>query len=267
MVTSADIVQRENIHNFTLRQEYADSTQDSERAKFILLQLEASNSRKEGRNRKYIPLRKQADKLLRRFGEVWTPDTLKPFKPQYIRGFVEEITLDAGEFLERGKELYALAPIRHLRVYNVHEVAKDLFESPLLEGVVSLICCAVAPDNSYSYLVDDDMHYLAQALYVPGLFFLDVTRHHLTDEGFAHLARSTTLTQLQYVAVAGNNTSSNCLDSAGIDGMSGKYEMTGYRIEELARKLQGAAKDAGTSPKWLTPIKTYGDDFVIYTDF
>lgn len=57
---------------------------------------------------------------------------------RFLRGFVEDVKLDAARFLTVAPELYRRAPVLHLDLTGVKPVAAELFQSPHLARIQSL---------------------------------------------------------------------------------------------------------------------------------
>jgi hypothetical protein len=105
-------------------------------------------------------------------------------------GFVEDIEIDAAAFLQQGKELYMLAPIRRLYLKKVAAVADALFSSQLLERIV---CLGIDRQK----LNDHHVALLAESPHLSRLGCLDLTGNDVTTAGLECLMRSKGLPSLR----------------------------------------------------------------------
>jgi uncharacterized protein (TIGR02996 family) len=99
----------------------------------------------------------------------------------YSHGFVEHVTLDAGQFLQHGERLFALAPVRRVRLTG--PFTPRVAASPLLGRLSGL-------DLSRSYLSDAGLRTLLRSPHLGGLRWLDLSRCYLSDGGLRALAES-----------------------------------------------------------------------------
>lgn len=116
---------------------------------------------------------------------------------QYDRGFVELVALSARGFLDRAPQLFALAPIRHLKLTEVRIVADELFASPHLRKIRSL-------DISRCGLNDAHIKMLAESPELRQLRWLSVAENNIGFDGADALAASTQLKRLTYANFFGN---------------------------------------------------------------
>ncbi len=136
--------------------------------------------------------------LLRRHPEWW--DELRRLGAadvRFVRGFVEEITLDAGLFLVRAEALYRAAPVRGVRLTGAAPRIAGIAASPHLERLVSL----AFPDGG---LDDSHVSTLAASPRLRGLLSLDLSGSRVTDDGLRTLAASPHLTTLIQCVTRGN---------------------------------------------------------------
>jgi uncharacterized protein (TIGR02996 family) len=57
---------------------------------------------------------------------------------EFRRGFVERVTIRAHRFLDRGEALFALAPLRHVKLVNLRPCLPELAATPLLSRLRGL---------------------------------------------------------------------------------------------------------------------------------
>lgn len=115
----------------------------------------------------------------------------------FLRGFVDKVTLPARRFLANAAELYRRAPILHLDLTEVQEVAAELFASPHLARIESL-------GLSRSGLGDAEASLLAGSPHLGNLTWLDLHMNEIGRSGLEALAASTLLPKLRYVDFADN---------------------------------------------------------------
>jgi uncharacterized protein (TIGR02996 family) len=90
-----------------------------------LIMLQLALARPELAKAERDRISRQVDEILANYGIAW----LAPLREigvavgEYRRGFVEVVTIDAVEFLKRGREVMAATPVRKLRIldYRVEE--------------------------------------------------------------------------------------------------------------------------------------------------
>ena len=145
-----------------------------------------------------VALHNQSDLLLNRHGREWAGLTARLVDTyRFHRGFVEVVTMDASEFLQRAELLFNDAPIRHLDLTGVASVAEALFQSPLLRSIRSL-------DLARNGLTDDHVKMLAASPLLRALRWLSLADNRISIDGADALARSPLSEQLVYVVFHGN---------------------------------------------------------------
>jgi len=175
----------------------AVAASDPERAELIEIQLALSRARKAHTALDGPSLRREHAVILAR-GEAWAAD-VRPLvaKLQYLRGFVEVVTLDAAAFLARAGELYRRAPVLHLDLTGAAPVAAALFSSPHLARIQSLNLAGNA-------LGDAEAALLAGSPQLANLTWLDLSRNKIGATGLEAIAASDRLPRLGYLDFSGN---------------------------------------------------------------
>jgi len=172
---------------------------DAERAELISLQLRIAASRKAQRpadERGAAAMR--AGELVRARGAEWARDvTPLVAKWRFVRGFVEDVVLDAAAFLARAPALYARAPVLHVQLTGAKAVAAALFGSPHLARLHSL-------DLMGNALGDAEVALLAASPHLANLRWLGLANNQIGRPGLDALAASRQLPRLAYVALSGN---------------------------------------------------------------
>ena len=113
--------------------DWLDEHDEVVRAEFIRLQIELEGL-PDGKKKQKLQAREKT--LLDKYGDAWS-ESLKPYFAYYYRGtyayhyappvvfrrgFVETIAMDVNTFLDRGYEVFALAPIRGLRIQDAQSL-------------------------------------------------------------------------------------------------------------------------------------------------
>jgi uncharacterized protein (TIGR02996 family) len=170
-----------------------------ERAELIELQIAQARARRAHRQPDDASVMRTGA-LIRAHGAAWAAD-VKPLVDgwQFLRGFVEVVTLGAAAFLDRAAELYRRAPVLHLNLTGVKPVAAALFGSPHLARLVSLRLAGEA-------LGDAEATLLAASPYLASLEWLDLSRNKIGDAGLEAIAASSGLPRLGYLYFAANAT-------------------------------------------------------------
>ncbi|MGH1347827.1 MAG: hypothetical protein ACRBN8_40105 [Nannocystales bacterium] len=178
------------------------------RGEFIRLQIGLEKYTPGGTSRGDQRLR--MFELSDRFANTWA-QPLAPWvsKREFHRGFVEYVTLSAANFLAHAKDLFALAPIRHVDLTDVRNVNESLFASPWLATLRSLGMDAVG-------LHDIHMQLLGASPHAAQLGWLSAEDNHLTTNSYAALAASTTLPRLRFARFSGNTV--DPVEQLGMDG-------------------------------------------------
>jgi uncharacterized protein (TIGR02996 family) len=162
--------------------DWLDEHGQSERAEFIRVQIALAELH--GNDERRPELRRHEQRLLRRYGKLWT-EPLRPLAWSYrfYRGFVRSVACDAGQFLSRGQDLFALAPVQGLHLYNAHYCALQLSQCPYLNRPLSL-------SLFHNWLGDRDIYHLANSPSFGRLTGLDLENNRISGAGAIYLARS-----------------------------------------------------------------------------
>src|SRR5262245_41972442 len=127
---------------------YADWLEDNgepDRAEFIRLQIELARMDGEAPRRPTLVARERA--LLRAHQAEWTRG-LKGIVTGFTfeRGVVAWVDLPARRFLERGGQLFDLAPVEGVRLESLGDSARKLAASPLLGRLTGLRLQSLSSD-------------------------------------------------------------------------------------------------------------------------
>lgn len=133
----------------------------------------------------------------------------------FRRGFVEEVTVEAGVFLRHAEELFAAAPIRLLRVIGARGVMDRLFELPLLSRIraLHLTDCKLGNEGAVA---------ISNCPYLGELRTLRLGCNSIQDRGVEFLADSPYLNNLDLLVLRGNLISDAGAQVLALaDGLSG----------------------------------------------
>jgi uncharacterized protein (TIGR02996 family) len=222
-----------------LRLAYADALGNDPRAELIRTQIAMAREwRQHGKTPHYYKLFGREQGLLERHGREWgrhLADLAQHWR--FRRGFVEQVTMEVGVFLQRANELYAQAPIRHLNLKGAKDVAAALFASPLLSRIRSL----GLRDN---HLGDGQVAQLANSPHLGELRWLDLSFNEIGMAGLESLAASNHLPRLLYLEFAENRVEDPVPSPGGVDWDGSVQDMN---VPPLGLELQ---KRYGPRP-WL----------------
>ncbi len=215
---------REAPHDDAPRLIYADWLEEhgqADRADFIRVQCRLAQT--PGASAERPPLRERAEELLRRHWEEWVGplrDIVGPWRDRYseswlgetyhpdalrrfVRGFVEELALDAERFLRHVRDLNCLLPLRTLSLWKAGHCAAALANTPELRGLFKLAFA----DYYDAPLTARDATELASSPYLDGLSVLYLGGNSLGDAGVEALTRAPWLISLIYLDLSDNGLS------------------------------------------------------------
>ncbi len=225
---------------------YADAveTADPDRAELIRVQIALMRSR---RNKEPRRLRRdlytREDALLDRHKQTWARPVLDHgyvTHANFMRGFVEWVTLPARAFLEGAHRLYACAPILHVDFTDLKPFARRVFESPLLERLHSV-------GLMHNQLGDAELALLAGSPHLGRLRFLDLRSNRIGQAGLDALCTSNRLPSLRCVLFGSNNLVPDPLPQI-IETDTLTNEVVRFDLPEQGREL---VRRFGVKP-WLS---------------
>jgi uncharacterized protein (TIGR02996 family) len=229
----------------TPRLAYSDAIAKSDpaRAELIKLQIVLARWRKAHENPDTRPEASARERVLLDQGAAaWAAD-VKPLvdKCQFLRGFVEVVTLDAAKFLASAPELYRRAPILHLDLTNVKPVAAQLFQSPHLARIKSLNLRANKLGDAEAVLV-------AKSPYLRKLEWLDLSSNEIGEAGLDALVATDRLPRLGYLRFEDNTAADPTPRHAD------EYDAESAQATALqAKHGKRAWLDARTRAEWPPP--------------
>jgi uncharacterized protein (TIGR02996 family) len=136
--------------------------------------------------------------LLAAHREVWEA----PFRGLatgcvFRRGFVDEVKVEARQFLRSARELFTAAPIRHVHLLDVSDCLPDALQCPYLSRLAALTIHAQHTGEPLARAV-------ARSEYLESLKRLALSRNRFGDDAAEHLARSTYLRNLEHLDLGEN---------------------------------------------------------------
>jgi uncharacterized protein (TIGR02996 family) len=243
----------------TSRLAYADWLEengDPDRAEFIRVQCRIAVLDEDEPGRRELQ-RREYELLADHWGEWAGPLVGRVRRWQFRRGFVEQVKMEAGQFLREAKWLLDLAPIQELRV-----------TSPRLEDLQALLASEhvrriTRLDLSNAHLGDAGMSLLAESSNLAGLTSLSVGGNDIGADGLLALAASPHLKSLRSLDVLGNELprqafgsfAAACrlpLESLNWDGEIGPAGIRDLSASPLAGRLKALdLRRAGLGPEGL----------------
>ncbi len=211
--------------------------QGDPRGEFIRLQIANARYRRErGTATDYYDRRRPEDVLLRAHRLDWFAE-LEPLvsRQTFHRGFVEEVTLPAADFLRRADELFARAPIRSLTLVDAGSAVAAIAASAHLQKLVSLELLVSHPHGDP--LGDDGLAALARSPHLGGLKALAVAGNHIGEPGVHARCASTTLPALVYVNLSANPFP-DPVEGYGTDWMTGAVILEGCYLPPEGNALE-----------------------------
>jgi uncharacterized protein (TIGR02996 family) len=222
--------------------DFLDEHGDSDRAEFIRLQVRLA--RGEAAPEETPALRRRERELLVAHELEWTaPLHGIVQRARFVRGFVERVTLLPEGFIQRGEELFRLAPVRHVIITDAGEQLSAIAGCPWLASVETLECRTLAGATTIEPLFasghltgltglilrfggidDSDAPVLAAQPCLARLTTLDLYGCGFGWEGLAALVRSQYLTGVTTLVLNDNDN----LDENAAEAFSGSdVRMTG----------------------------------------
>jgi uncharacterized protein (TIGR02996 family) len=180
--------------------DWLESRGDADRAEFIRVQCTAAAIA--GDNPRLACLFSRADILLEQHRAEWgRPLAGLATRWDWRRGFPEFVRLESGTFFDRGEEVFAAVPVRHVELLNVDSRLRDLRDSPLIARLTGLTIAYQATAG------DAIARAVAVSSAAGGLSELELSRCGIGDDGADALAGSRHLTRLRRLALNGNRIS------------------------------------------------------------
>jgi uncharacterized protein (TIGR02996 family) len=147
------------------------------------------------------PLRRAVGLRWDRLGNQWLKPGFHGEALNYFqRGFVEQLCAEAFTVIARPNAFAALAPLRHLGLWDAGSRMSALAATPYLAQVETL----TFQDYFQSPVTDAGLHALAESPHLGRLTALGLSRNNITDDGLSALAAAPWLCGLS-VLILGSN--------------------------------------------------------------
>ena len=111
-------------------------------------------------------------------------------RPRFHRGFVEEVNVDAHNFVRHAPELFTAGPLRHIYLLDIGGTLPTVLQSPLLSRLSALTIHA-------SHAGEPLARAVAASECLGGLKRLDLSRNRFESDAAGHLAASGGLAGLE----------------------------------------------------------------------
>jgi uncharacterized protein (TIGR02996 family) len=180
--------------------------------------------------------------------EEWTA----PFRrfatsPRFRRGFVEEVNVDAHNFVRHAHELFSAGPLRHIHLLDIGGMLPSVFQCPFLSRLTALTIHA-------SHAGEPLARAVARSEYLRGLKRLDLSRNRFEPDAAEHLASSTALSGLEELDLREND-----LSETGARALAASPHLANLRVLELrGNRIGPAGAEALASSMRLTTLHRLG---------
>jgi uncharacterized protein (TIGR02996 family) len=192
--------------------DYLEEAGDVERAEFIRVQLELSNSEEDNPDRPWLEYR--AEELSKGHAEWRLP--IRGIQ-RFQRGFVESMATTADWLIAAGPVLH-LAPVRELRVINADNSIAALAQVPGLDRIETLDL------RNNSFGTRDRLARFLELAPLGKMTGLLLLNNQLWSDDIAVLVRSPRAAQLRALDLSGN-----AIGNAGVEILAAAQRLSGLR--------------------------------------
>jgi uncharacterized protein (TIGR02996 family) len=225
---------------------------------FIRTQLARTHALRHGSDDDANRLREEARQL--RYDHrtpEWTNGVEKlGANPEFVRGFVDRIIVDARTYLDHADEFYRRAPIRQLVLTAVGDLVDTLVRDSRLTRITWLTI------EGKPMIGDAGLTAIAASPHLRNLRVLAVGQQDIGTAGLEALCASKQLPSLVYANVVGNRFE-DPIEGYGTDWATGRIVADGIYLspfgKELERKYGALAWLHG--PSRLRHFPPYADEF------
>jgi uncharacterized protein (TIGR02996 family) len=187
--------------------DWLDENGQSARAEFIRVQC--ARSRLPGSDSRVPFLKERESVLLEQHRVPWSaPLSGLATKWDFVRGFPDQIKVEAGVFLTHAETLFRSVPVRHLELHDIQKWLPQLSRSPHLSKLAGLRLTG-------GRLGDAAPKALAQSPYLEQLQILELGRQHIGNDGAKALATTENLRGLTCL-----DLSDNAVGAAGASALA-----------------------------------------------
>jgi hypothetical protein len=207
---------------------------------FIRAQLALTQALRSGTVDEVLEHRAKAEQLERAHGKAWMHgvDALVTHC-KFSRGFVEDIIVDAKQYLHGAEEIFNRAPIRHLRLNEVGELLGAVLQDQHLAQIVSL---SIGNLSGKQPIGDAGLAAIAETSKLRGLKVLAVPWQSIGMHGLEALCASKALPTLCHVNLRGN-LFDDPVESYGADWETGQVVRDSAYLPPLGRELEAKYGD------------------------
>lgn len=147
----------------------------------------------------------------------------------FHRGFVNEVKIEARQFLRAAHELFAASPVRHVHLLDVSDSLPAVLQSPYMGRLAALTVHAQHTGEPLARAA-------ARSEHLAGLKRLALTRNRLGDDAADQLARSPYLANLEEL-----DLSENEIGETGARALAASQYLTKLHRLELRDNALGPA--------------------------
>jgi uncharacterized protein (TIGR02996 family) len=228
--------------------DWLDENGDSRRAKFIRVQLALAELPADAPARKRL-LGEERDLLTAHRDEWEAPLRGLATGCEFHRGFVDEVKVEARQFLRHAHEIFTAAPVRHVHLLDVSDSLPGALQSPYLSRLAALTIHAQHTGEQLARAVarcehlaglrrlaltrnrlgDDAAEQLAASPHLANLAELDLGDNEIGETGARAIAASPNFVQLQKLELRGNR-----LGPAGAEALAGSERLVALHRLGLA---------------------------------
>jgi uncharacterized protein (TIGR02996 family) len=193
-------------------------------------------------------LQRRERALLDEHKEKWiAPFRRYATRPVFCRGFVEEVNVDAHNFVRHAPELFTAGPLRHIYLLDIGGTLPFVLQSPLLSRLSALTIHA-------SHVGEPLARAVAASEYLGGLKRLDLSRNRFEHEAAAQLAAGHGLSRLEELDLRENE-----LGEGGARALAASPHFGCLRVLELrGNRLGPAGAEVLASSERLPALERLG---------
>jgi uncharacterized protein (TIGR02996 family) len=199
---------------------------------FIRAQLARTHALRSGSDEDASSHREEADRIRRKDRRpAWTNGIERLASPEFVRGFVDRVSLDARRYLDHAGDIYRRAPIRQLVLTGAGELVAEVVRDPRIAQLVWLTF------EGKPTIGDAGIAAIAASPHVRSLLVLGVADQGITRSGLDLLCASQALGALVYANVTGNQFDSP-VEGFGTEWSTGRIDLSGAYLPPLGHELE-----------------------------
>ena len=176
--------------------------------------------------------------------------------PEFIRGFVDRIIVDARTYIDHAAELYRRAPIRQLVLTSVGDVVETIARDSRLSRISWLSV------DGKPTIGDSGLATIAASPHLSNLKVLAVSHQGIGIAGLEALCASKQLPALVYANVVGNRFE-DPIEGYGTDWMTGRIVADGIYLSPFGKELERKYGELAWlhGPSQLRHFPPYAEEF------